>query len=150
MQDQIKLHAQWLVRAPLPKVFDLITDFANWPQYFPKVAESIRVVARNGNNLELATAVKSFGKSFPVKMQTRIIPGKGFVSDNDNPKFGTSGHEEFMLSKHPDGTTIDYTYEVTIHKFWLRLVARPLIEWFSMKYWEGAVVGELRKRLEQK
>lgn len=82
-------------------------------------------------------------------MKTEILPNKGFVSDNDSPKFGTSGHEELLLSKHVDGTTIDYTYEISIHKPWLRIVARPLIGWFSVKYWEKAVIDELRKKLEK-
>jgi hypothetical protein len=78
--------------------------------------------------------VKSFGQKFPVKMKMQILPGKGYISDNENPKFGTSGHEELLLSECPEGTIIDYTYQVVIHKFWLSIVARPLIGWFSMKY----------------
>lgn len=117
--------------------------------YFPKVAESIRVIKRERNNLEMEATVKSFGQQFPVKMKTQILPGKGFISDNDSPKFGTSGHEELLLSESPERTIIDYTYQVTIHKPWLRIVARPLIGWFSMKYWENAVIDELRKKLEK-
>jgi hypothetical protein len=149
MKDKITLHASWFIKAPLEKVFNIITDFENWPKYFPKVAASIQVVNRVGNNLEMNAAVKSFGQSFPVKMKTQILPGKGFVSDNDSPKFGTSGHEELLLSKDSEGTVIDYTYQVTIHKPWLRVVAKPLISWFSMKYWQKAVIDELRKRLEK-
>jgi len=126
-----------------------MTDFEKWPEYFPKVAESIKIINRKGNNLELNAIVKSFGKKFPVKLNYQIIPEKGFISDNDSPKFGTSGHEEFLLSAHPDGTQIDYNYHLIIHKRWLRIVARPLIGWFSMKYWQRAVINELRKRLEK-
>jgi len=60
--------------------------------------------------------VKSFGQKFPVKMKMQILPGKGYISDNENPKFGTSGHEELLLSECPEGTIIDYTYQVAIHK----------------------------------
>jgi len=49
-------------------------------------------------------------------MKTQIIPGKGYISDNDSYQFGTSGHEELLLSSHAEGTLIDYTYQVTIHK----------------------------------
>ena len=82
-------------------------------------------------------------------MQTQILPGRGFVSDNESPKFGTSGHEELMLSERPDGTLIDYTYQVTVHKRWLRIVAKPLIARYSMTYWQKAVIDELRARLER-
>jgi hypothetical protein len=126
-----------------------MTDFEKFPQYFPKVAETIRVTKKDGNNLEIEATVKSFGKLFPVQMKTEILPEKGFISDNNSPKFGTSGHEELLLSPVQDGTLIDYTYQVSIHKRWLRIVAKPLIGWFSMKYWEKAVINELKKILEK-
>ena len=127
----------------------MMTDFEKFPEYFPKVAESIRVVRREGNNLEMDATVRSFGQKFPVKMKTIILPLKGYISDNESPKFGTSGHEELLLSPHAEGTMIDYTYQVAIHKRWLRIVAKPLIGWFSMKYWQKAVIDELRKKLER-
>lgn len=149
MKDKISLQAQWMIQAPLPAVFNIMTDFEHWPEYFPKVAQSLQVVGREGNTLHLEASVKSFGQKFPVHMKTEILPGKGFMSDNESPKFGTSGHEELLLSERPEGTMIEYHYQVTIHKRWLRLVAQPLIGWFSMKYWEKAVIDELRKRLER-
>jgi hypothetical protein len=148
MKD-ITLHAKWLIKAPLPEVFNIMTDFEKWPLYFPKVAESIQVIKHEGNYLEMDAIVKSFGQKFPVKMKYQILPGKGLISDNESPKFGTSGHEEFLLSEAPGGTVIDYTYQVDIHKRWLRAFAKPLIGWFSMKYWQKAVIDELRKRLER-
>lgn len=149
MNEKITLHATWIIKASLSEVFAMMTDFEKWPEYFPKVAESIRVIWRDGDALEMDATVKSFGQTFPVTMKTRILPGKGFISDNVSPKFGTSGHEELVLSEHPEGTEIDYTYQVAIHKRWLRIVAQPLIGWFSMKYWRKAVIDELRKRLER-
>jgi carbon monoxide dehydrogenase subunit G len=147
--NKINLHANWVIKAPLVEVFNIMTDFEKWPEYFPKVAESVKVINREGNNLEMETTVKSFGRKFRVMMKYQIIPLKGFISDNESPEFGTSGHEEFLLSESPEGTVIDYTYQVTLHKLWLRIVARPLIGWFSMKYWQKAVIDELRKRVER-
>ena len=148
MKD-ITLHASWLIKAPLTEVFTMMTDFEKFPEHFPKVAESVRVIKREGNYLEMDATVKSFGQNFPVKMRTQILPQKGFISDNESPKFGTSGHEELLLSEQDGGTMIDYTYQVAIHRRLLRIVAKPLIGWFSMKYWEKAVIDELRKRLEK-
>jgi hypothetical protein len=145
----ITLHATWIIKAPVIDVFNIMTDFETFPEYFPKVAKSIQIIKREGNYLEMNATVKSFGQTFPVSMKTKILPEKGFISDNESPKFGTSGHEELLLSQHPEGTMIDYTYQVTIHKHWLRIVARPLIGWFSMKFWEKAVIDELRKKLEK-
>ena len=149
MKEKITLHAKWLIKAPLLEVFNMMTDFEKWPLYFPRVAESIEVIKREVNNLEMDATVKSFGQKFPVKMKTEILPLKGYISDNESPKFGTSGHEELLLSEDPEGTVINYTYQVAIHKRWLRAVAKPLIGWFSMKYWQKAVIDELRKRLEK-
>ncbi|MFA5990618.1 MAG: SRPBCC family protein [Candidatus Doudnabacteria bacterium] len=146
---EITLHDQWLVKAPVEDVFRMMTDFEKFPERFPKVAESIQVIKREGNYLEMDATARQFGQKFPVKMKTQILPGKGFISDNESPKFGTSGHEEMLLSKSPEGTLIDYTYRVSIHKAWLRVFATPLIRWYSMKYWEKAVIGELRKALEK-
>jgi len=143
------LHRQWIIKAPIEKVAKIITDFENLPKYFPKVAESVNIIKREGDNLEMEATVRSFGKSFKVKMKTQILPGKGFISDNDSYEFGTSGHEELLLSTQPEGTLIDYTYQVSIHKPWLRLVATPLIKWYSMKAWEKAVIVELKKMVER-
>ena len=146
---EITLRKKWVVRAPIEEVFAVMTDFEKMPQYFPKVASSVRVTKREGNHLEMDATVKSFGREFPVRMSTEILPGKGFTSDNDSYVFGTSGHEELLLSASPEGTLIDYTYQVSIHKPWLRVVATPLIKWYSMKFWEKAVIDVLKKMLEK-
>jgi hypothetical protein len=147
--NDITLHSTWIIKAPVADVFNIMTDFEKFPIYFPKVANAVHIVKRDGNYQEMDATVKSFGQDFPVKMKTQILPGKGFISDNDSPKFGTSGHEELFLSEKPEGTQIDYTYQVAIHKPWLRIVAKPLIGWYSMKFWEKAVIDELKKRLEK-
>jgi len=147
---KISLHANWLIKAPLSDVFNIMTDFEKFPEYFPRVAESIQIVKREGNHLEMDANVKSFGQNFPVKMKTQILPERGYISDNESPKFGTSGHEELLFSEHSEGTMIDYTYQVVIHKRWLRIVAQPLIGWYSMKYWQKAVIDELKKGLRSR
>ena len=146
---EISLHKQWVIKALIEDVAKIVTDFEKMPKYFPKVAESVDIKKRDGNNLEMEATVKSFGKSFKVKMKTQILPGKGFISDNDSYQFGTSGHEELMLSTHPEGTLIDYTYQVAIHKAWLLIIATPLIKWYSMKAWEKAVIDQLKKIIEK-
>jgi hypothetical protein len=147
---EIRLHKQWVIKASVEDVFRILTDFENMPKNFPKVAETVDIKKRDGNNLEMEATVKSFGRSFKVKMSTQILPGKGFVSDNDSYQFGTSGHEELLISTHPEGSLIDYTYQVTIHKVWLRIIATPLIKWYSMKAWEKAVIDQLKKIVEKK
>ncbi len=147
--NQITLKKQWIIKAPIEEVSRIMTDFEKFPIYFPKVAESMEIKKLEENKLEIEATVKSFGKKFKVKMRTEILPGKGYISDNDSYQFGTSGHEEFLLSTHPEGALIDYTYQVTIHKIWLSILATPLIRWYSMKYWEKAVIDELKKITEK-
>lgn len=148
MKD-ITLRAKWIIKAPITEVFAIISDFEKFPEYFPKVADTIDIVKRDGNHLEIQASVKSFGGVFSVTMKTEILPGKGYISDNESPQFGTSGHEELLLSEVIDGTEINYLYQVAIHKRWLRIVAKPLIGWYSMKFWEKAVIDELKKRVER-
>ncbi len=147
--NEITLHDQWLVKAPVDDVFRIMTDFEKFPENFPKVAESVQINKRDGNNLKIEATVKSFGRKFKVRMETQILPNKGFISDNDSYQFGTSGHEMLLLSPHTEGTLIDYTYQVTIHKKWLRIIAVPLLRWYSMKYWEKAVINQLKLLLEK-
>jgi hypothetical protein len=143
----IHLQDSWIINAPLKDVFNIITDFENMPKNFPKVAASITITKRDGNYLEMDAEVKSFGTTFPVKMKTKILPQRGFISDNQSLKFGTSGHEELLLEKVKGGTKINYIYEVDIHKKWLRIIAKPLIGWFAMKFWEKAFIDRLRELL---
>ncbi len=146
---EITLHKQWVIKARIEEVFKIVTDFEKLPEYFPKIAESIRLNNREGDNLDIEAVVKSFGRRFKVRMKTQILPGKGFISDNDSYQFGTSGHEELLLSSCPEGTLVDYTYKVSIHKVWLRFIATPLIKWYSMKAWEKAFIGQLKKIVEK-
>ncbi len=148
MSHHITLKKSWIIKAPVQAVFRIMTDFENLPNYFPKVAEKVKILHREGDLLTMEATVKSFGRSFKVNMTTQILPGKGFISDNDSYQFGTSGHEELFLTEHKDGTLINYTYNVTIHKKWLQFVATPLIKMYSMKFWEKAVIMELKKKLE--
>lgn len=126
-----------------------MTDFENMPRNFPRVAESVTITKREGNTVEIEAQVRSFGTVFPVTMKTKILPQRGFVSDNQSPKFGTSGHEELLLEDVDGETKINYVYEVDIHKKWLRVIAKPHIGWFAMKAWERAVIDELRKHVEK-
>ena len=146
---QITLHKQWIIDAPVAAVFGIMTDFERMPAHFPKVAESINVVHREGNRLEMDAIVKSFGKRYRVRMKTEILPGKGFVSDNDSYEFGTSGHEELVLAEHGSGTMIDYTYQVSVYKKLLRIFALPLLRIYAMRFWEKAVIDRLKEILKK-
>lgn len=141
---KITLKGSWIIKAPIDQVFKIISDFENMPNNFPSVAESLIITKKDGNNLEIDAKAKSFGMVFPVKMKTEILPRIGYISDNENSKLGISGHEEFLMEEIEEGTRINYVYEVDIHNKWLRMVAKPLIGWYSMKFWEKAFIDRLK------
>jgi carbon monoxide dehydrogenase subunit G len=145
----ISLKGSWVIKAPIGEVFKIISDFENMPNNFPTVAESLIITKKDGNKLEIDAKAKSFGMVFPVKMKTEIIPGKGYISDNVNFKLGISGHEEFLMEETEEGTRINYVYEVDIHNKLLRVIAKPLIGWYSMKFWEKAFINKLRDILKK-
>ena len=54
---EMTLHDQWLVKAPVEDVFRMMTDFEKFPEHFPKVAESVQVKKRQGNNIRIMKAL---------------------------------------------------------------------------------------------
>ena len=145
----INLKGSWVIKAPIDQVFNIISDFENMPKNFPTVAESLVITKRDGNKLEIDAKAKSFGSVFPVKMKTEIIPRVGYISDNVNLKLGISGHEEFLMEEVVEGTRINYSYDVDIHNKWLRMIAKPLLGWYSMKFWEKAFIDKLKDIVEK-
>lgn len=143
----IDLKGSWLVKAPRDKVYAVVSDFERMPERFPKVADSLRITRRDGNRLEIDAVAKSFGRRIPVKMRTELRPPFGFVSDNRS-ELGTAGHEELLLEEVAGGTMINYRYQVELRKPLIRLLARPLIGWYAMRYWKKAFVDQLKKIVE--
>lgn len=90
---------------------------------------------------------KSFGAPpIPVTMETTLVPGKGYISDNTNPKFRTSGHEEFLMEDVEGGTKITYSYQYDLSKssWLLQIMAKPLFGWISMWYWEKVFINRIK------
>lgn len=145
---KIHLKGSWIIKAPREEVYKIMTDFENMPRYFPGVAQSLRIVKREGNNLTIEAKAKTFGKVFPVHMKTQLRPPFGYISDNKSA-IGTSGHEEFLMEEVPEGTKINYTYDVEINNVFLRIFAKPLISWYAMRFWKRAVIDKLKEMLEK-
>ena len=145
---RMHLQGSWVVRAPKEKIYKIISDFENMPKHFPSVAESVRITEKKGNSQKMDAKVKSFGNVFDVKMQTELLPGVGFKSHNTS-SFGTSGYEELLLEDVKEGTRINYTYDIQIHRPILRIIGTPLIKWFAMWSWKRAVIDKLRTMVEK-
>ena len=145
--NKIHLKASWIIKAPREAIYNIVSDFESMPKNFPAVAHSMKIIQKNGNNLLIHAEAKSFGvPPIPVTMKTTLVPGKGYVSDNTNPKFKTTGHEEFLMEDTNTGTKITYSYEYDLSKsnVLLRTMAKPLFGWFSMWYWERVFINKLK------
>lgn len=145
---KMHLEGSWTIHAPREEVYKIISDFENMPKNFPAVAHSMKIVEQKGNDLIIEGKAKSFRKILDVKMRTKLIPMKGFISDNESDLV-SEGHEEFMLEKIPQGTRINYTYDITLRSKIVALVSTPLIKWFSMWFWKRAFIDRLKEMLEK-
>ena len=145
---KILLKKSWIIKAPREEVYKIMSDFENMPKYFPKVAESLRILKKDGDNLTIEAEAKTFGRTFSVQMETELRPPIGYVSDNKS-EIGTSGHEEFLMEEIPKGTKINYTYEVTLKNPILATFGGFLIGGYAMRFWEHAVIDKLKEMLEK-
>ena len=110
---KILLQKSWVIKAPRQEVYAIMSDFENMPKYFPKVAQSLRILKRDGNHLSIKAKAKTFGRVIAAQMETELRPPLGYVSDNKSA-LGTSGHEEFLMEEIPEGTRIKYSYAVQL------------------------------------
>lgn len=143
----LHLHGSWIIHAPKEEIYKIIADFENLPKYFPSVAESVKIIDKQGHHQKMEANIKSFGKVFRVNMQTELVPNIGFKSHNES-SFGTSGYEEFLMEDVEHGTKITYTYDLKILRPLLRIIGIPLIKWFAMWSWKRAFIDKLRKIVE--
>jgi len=145
---RIHLKGSWVIKAPRREVYKIMTDFENMPKYFPAVAQSLRIIKRDGNNLIIEAKAKTFGRVISVHMKTQLRPPIGYISDNTND-IGISGHEEFLMEEVAGGTKINYSYDVELKNPLFRIFGRFLIEWYAMRFWKRAVIDKLKEMLEK-
>ncbi len=141
----IELTGSWIISAPKEKIYNIVSDFEKMPERFPKVAHSLTITKREGDTLYIDAKAKSFGMVIGVKMKTTLLPGKGYISDNQNDTLGHTGHEELLLEDVPEGTKITYRYELHIRNKFFALIAKPLYDWYALKMWKKAFIDRLRE-----
>jgi hypothetical protein len=142
----ISLIGSWVIKAPLPKVYEIVTDFEKTPEYFPAVANSLKITKKNGNHLSIQAETKTFGIPFKVKMETEIFPNIGFKSINES--ILAVEDETFLMEEAPIGTKINYRNDVTIKNNFLKLLSKLLIGKPALIFWEHAYIDKLRKIVE--
>lgn len=147
MKEKV-LKGSWIINAPLEDVYRIISDFEKAPEYFPLVAKGMKVVSRNGNNLEIEAVTNTFGINFKVKMQTTLMPNKGFKSINESGL--AIEDEQFIIKPVAEGTRIEYLNKVTIKNNILNMFSRLIIGKGALKFWEFAYINRLKKILKNK
>lgn len=144
MKEKI-LQGSWVIDAPVEDVYQIISDFEKAPTYFPLVAKGMKVIRRDGNNLDIEATTNTFGINFKVKMKTTLLPNEGFTSINES---GLAIEDErFILKPTQQGTRIEYVNKVTIKNNILNLFSRLIIGKGALKFWEFAYINKLKKIL---
>lgn len=144
----ITLQGTWDINAPMLEIYKIVTDFENAPKYFPKVAQSLKVIKQEGNHLEIDARSKTFGIKFKVKMKTELIPQRGFKSINESAL--AIEDESFLMEEISEGTKINYSNNVTIKNNLLKPFSRIIIGKPALKFWEKAYINRLKELTEQK
>jgi hypothetical protein len=137
------LSGTWVVNAPLPRIYEIVTDFEHAPTYFPLVAHSLKIINKQGNHLSIYAVSKTFGIPFHVLMDTELLPNKGFTSINTSAL--AIENESFLMEEIPGGTKITYRNEVQIKNTMLQLFAKILIGKPALLFWKYAYIDRLQK-----
>lgn len=143
----VLLTGSWVIKAPLKNVYEIVSDFEKTPTYFPTVAKSLKIITRSGNHLSIQAVTKTFGIPFKVKMETDLLPNKGFRSINES--ILAVEDETFLSEEIPSRTKINYRNDVTIKNNLLKLFSKLLIGRPALIFWEHAYVDKIRKMLER-
>jgi hypothetical protein len=139
----IILAGTWVINAPLHRIYEIVTDFANAPKYFPLVANSLKIINKKGNYLTIDAVSKTFGIPFHVLMETQLLPNIGFTSVNTSAL--AIENESFMMEEISTGTKIIYRNEVQIKNNMLQLFGKMLIGKPALLFWKYAYIDRLQK-----
>lgn len=140
------LSGSWVINASPDRIYKIVTDFKKAPIYFPLVAKSIKLIKRQGNNLKMEAVSKTFGVSFKVLMDTRLLPNKGFKSINTS--ILAIEDESFLMEKASAGTKIIYRNEVQIKNNFLKIFGKILIGKPALLFWKHAYIDRLEKLVQ--
>jgi len=141
------LSGSWIVKAPLPQIYKIVTDFENAHKYFPIVASRLKITQKNGHHLSIDAVSKTFGIPFHVLMETELIPNRGFKSINTS--LLAIENESFLMEKVSTGTRIIYRNEVQIKNNLLQLFAKILIGKPALLFWKFAYINRIEKLTKQ-
>lgn len=147
----VAVRGDWLVRADRTSVYTIVSDFERMPEYFPKIARSIKLVRRDGDVLTLEAQAGSFASWLPsakIDLTATLLPGQGYRCTTRNLTFNTAGEEELLLVDDPEGTRIKYTYFVTVRRRWFKPLFAWMVTAFGLPFWKRSFIDPLKTLVE--
>lgn len=78
----------WTIRAPRERVFEVMTDFENWPKLFPGMVKTIRVVSRTDKVAVLEGDFELLGRKGRGVMRVTLDPPRGYATENSSAELG--------------------------------------------------------------
>jgi hypothetical protein len=120
----------WRLHAPIDRVYDLIENSADWPRWWPYIAEA-REIDRNGPDGIGALYDFTFRTALPYKLRFRSRLTR---RDRPHALVGTATGEldgvgEWALSEADGWTTVRYDWRIRTTRWWMNAFAWvPLVK----------------------
>ena len=97
----VRWRGEWLIKAPQDRVYELMTDFERWPERFPEMVKSLKVVNRGDSCATLEGEFELLGRRGRGVMSLRLRPPSGYDADNTSEELGAE--REAPLRGSPGG-----------------------------------------------
>jgi len=97
------------IKAPLKKVFEVISDFAAYPEFLSG-SKGAKVLKKSGNHLQVEFKVDLI-KTVTYSLDIRLTPPKGFTWKLIDGEFMKSNTGAWKLEEKKKGVTLA-TYEI--------------------------------------
>jgi hypothetical protein len=124
---EYKFITHWKLDAPLPEIWDVISDASKWPEWWKGVLKVKVLSDGSDGKIRFAHTWRSF-IPYKLKFITSVIeinPLKNITAKATGELEGT-GEWEFKESN--GGTTVTYYWFVRTNRMWMKLTA-PLLSW---------------------
>lgn len=143
----IRWEGSWVIRAPRDSVYEKMMDFENWPELFPEMVKSIRVIKRTDRAAVLEGDFNLLGRRGRGLMNIRLQPPVGYDADNTSEELGDE-KESLRFEEVSEGTLYRWTVDAR-PKGSINHLLGMLFGFFVRWYYERTLIKPLRKALER-
>lgn len=125
----------------------MMTDFENWPNAFPEMVKSVKIVSRTDTAAVLEGDFELMGRRGRGLMNIRLIPPAGYDADNASEELGNE-KETLRFEETPEGTLYRWAVDAQPKGFFNHLLGK-LFGFYVRRFYERALIKPLRKALEK-